>query len=369
MKKLNKKKNIHLSCSYLLRTSRNWIPGTSPRMTQYQQGRSMVEMLGVLAIIGVLSVGGVAMYTNAMNKYRANDILNEASKRAVMVAGQLLTNPSATTMPLSQFGSNTVAGATFKNDAAISNGKITLTFETAPDEAICNQMIAATGTNSAMQVPTGCGTITFNTDMSKGDTSSGGSEGNTTCPAGTADTGAGGYAATLSDGTMCYCETSGTTYQSGSCQTKPESCTSYADCDKGEYCQFSPNSCETAPTSGTCQPVSAGNLYSIGTNYKASDYGDGCSPDWWTTKDICASLGMHMPSLTEVGCEDYKNSTCPTTGTVYGQLKNDADNPLSYGFWTTDMYDSCGAWYVYGGAIGIVASNGRNGSIDFLCVR
>ena len=338
-------------------------------MTQYQQGRSMVEMLGVLAVMGVLSVGGVAMYTNAMNKYRANEILNEASKRAVMVAGQLLTNPNATTMSLAQFGSNTVAGGTFGKNATISNGKITLTVS-GVDTAVCNQMIAATGTNSAMQVASGCGTITFNTDMSKGDTSSGGSEGNTTCPAGTADTGAGGYAATLSDGTMCYCETSGTTYQSGSCQTKPESSTSYADCDKGEYCQFSPNSCETASTSGTCQPVSACNLYSIGTNYKASDYGDGCSPDWWTTKDICASLGMHMPSLTEVGCEDYKNSTCPTTNTVYGTLKSGG---LQYGFWTMDMYNSCSAWYVYdddNGDVDHVSTNGRDyGSLDFLCVR
>ena len=39
-----------------------------------EQGRSMVEMLGVLAIIGVLSVGGIAGYTTAMNKYRANEV-------------------------------------------------------------------------------------------------------------------------------------------------------------------------------------------------------------------------------------------------------------------------------------------------------
>ncbi len=44
-----------------------------------ESGRSMVEMLGVLAIIGVLSVGGIAGYTMAMNKYRANEILNGAS--------------------------------------------------------------------------------------------------------------------------------------------------------------------------------------------------------------------------------------------------------------------------------------------------
>ncbi|MBQ8870568.1 MAG: hypothetical protein IJ019_04250, partial [Alphaproteobacteria bacterium] len=35
-------------------------------------GRSMVEMLGVLAIIGVLSVGGIAGYSKAMEKYKLN---------------------------------------------------------------------------------------------------------------------------------------------------------------------------------------------------------------------------------------------------------------------------------------------------------
>ena len=39
-------------------------------MNQY--GRSMIEMLGVLAIIGVLSVGGIAGYTKAMTKYKTN---------------------------------------------------------------------------------------------------------------------------------------------------------------------------------------------------------------------------------------------------------------------------------------------------------
>ncbi len=37
-----------------------------------QIGRSMVEMLGVLAIIGVLSVGGIAGYSKAMHQWRLN---------------------------------------------------------------------------------------------------------------------------------------------------------------------------------------------------------------------------------------------------------------------------------------------------------
>ena len=40
-----------------------------------QSGRSMVEMLGVLAIIGVLSIGGIAGYSKAMAKFRVNKTL------------------------------------------------------------------------------------------------------------------------------------------------------------------------------------------------------------------------------------------------------------------------------------------------------
>ena len=53
-------------------------------MKNNETGRSMVEMLGVLAIIGVLSVGGIAGYTMAMNKYRANEILNAASQMVIL---------------------------------------------------------------------------------------------------------------------------------------------------------------------------------------------------------------------------------------------------------------------------------------------
>ncbi len=44
---------------------------------QAQEGRSMVEMLGVLAVIGVLSIGGISGYRMAMDRYQANQIANE----------------------------------------------------------------------------------------------------------------------------------------------------------------------------------------------------------------------------------------------------------------------------------------------------
>ena len=53
-------------------------------MKKLESGRSMVEMLGVLAIIGVLSIGGIAGYTMAMNRYRANEVLNAAQMVSVV---------------------------------------------------------------------------------------------------------------------------------------------------------------------------------------------------------------------------------------------------------------------------------------------
>ena len=44
-----------------------------------ENGRSMVEMLGVLAIIGVLSVGGIAGYSKAMNKFKINKTTDQVS--------------------------------------------------------------------------------------------------------------------------------------------------------------------------------------------------------------------------------------------------------------------------------------------------
>ena len=45
-----------------------------------QLGRSMVEMLGVLAIIGVLSIVGIQGYKKAMNKHKANELMNLAMR-------------------------------------------------------------------------------------------------------------------------------------------------------------------------------------------------------------------------------------------------------------------------------------------------
>lgn len=66
-------------------------------MKNNQFGRSMLEMLGVLAIIGVLSVGGIAGYSKAMEKFRVNKLLEEYTMLLYGLLGNLneLKNESA----------------------------------------------------------------------------------------------------------------------------------------------------------------------------------------------------------------------------------------------------------------------------------
>ncbi len=64
-----------------------------------ESGRSMVEMLGVLAIVGVLSIGGIAGYTAAMNTQRANDAVTHALRLATLASGKRLMSPTAVLEP------------------------------------------------------------------------------------------------------------------------------------------------------------------------------------------------------------------------------------------------------------------------------
>ena len=128
-----------------------------------QMGRSMVEMLGVLAVMGVVGLVGVRMYTNAMNKHRANELIYEAQKRATMVASQLLNGRDT----LSIAGFTDPAGYTFgveKNSNNANQFNITLT---GVDSKVCEHMKTFVGVNTPIRVISEyCNKLTFNNDLS-----------------------------------------------------------------------------------------------------------------------------------------------------------------------------------------------------------
>lgn len=52
-----------------------------------ESGRSMLEMLGVLVVVGVLSVAGIQGYRQAMVQHKANQIWNDVMMHAAVIRG------------------------------------------------------------------------------------------------------------------------------------------------------------------------------------------------------------------------------------------------------------------------------------------
>ena len=69
-----------------------------------ENGRSMVEMLGVLTIIGVLSVGAIAGYSKAMMKYK----LNQHAQAVNMLINNVLQIKDKLERPVKNNDVNTV---------------------------------------------------------------------------------------------------------------------------------------------------------------------------------------------------------------------------------------------------------------------
>ena len=138
-----------------------------------EKGRSMVEMLGVLAIIGVLSVGGIAGYSKAMNKYKINKTNDQLSMLIANIrtlfssqssyAG--LTNGTAikygvvpndmytsaaggnysANFPISNPFAGAVEIAVSASDAGHTSHAFTVTYENIPQEACVNIMTSDWG--------------------------------------------------------------------------------------------------------------------------------------------------------------------------------------------------------------------------------
>lgn len=78
-----------------------------------ENGRSMTEMLGVLAVIGVLSIGGILGFRLGINKWRANELVSEINMRSVTLVQQLVQNPTDIEMEL---GGKTAQGYTITSE-------------------------------------------------------------------------------------------------------------------------------------------------------------------------------------------------------------------------------------------------------------
>lgn len=300
----------------------------------YESGRSMVEMLGTLAIIGVLSIGGIMGYSYAMDKYRANETINDVNLRAMDLISQLT---QGTTPTLASWEETGTVGypISLHTDESTTNHYIKV--EKVPFrvcDIISNTMpesVVIEINNDTEQCANGENVMYFayeGFDEGMGDNAG-------LCPAGTSVEGLGGYAGTTdSAGNQCYCINVDTKWDStiSSCVPKDGTCLSYTDCDKDEFCILqSETSCgisQCAPTHGTCENLNRFGESLSTDQFWLSDY-SGYWANWWTAQDICAAKGMRMVSLKDLGCENTKNDIC-TSDTLGSILQ-------PFNFWTTDL--------------------------------
>ncbi|MBQ3695471.1 MAG: hypothetical protein II938_00655 [Alphaproteobacteria bacterium] len=106
-------------------------------MITNESGRSMVEMLGVLAIIGVLSVGGIAGYTMAMKKYKANELANAVSM--TIIAAETAGTETTYTAKYGTFPSGLDPVTNIKVTPATSSAAMQIQIQgsTAPTDDTC----------------------------------------------------------------------------------------------------------------------------------------------------------------------------------------------------------------------------------------
>ncbi len=78
-----------MSLRILLSSERRILSGIGgARSTNSESGRSKVETLDMLAIMGLLVVGGIMVYRYAVTKYQTNETFYELCRRAVVHSQQ-----------------------------------------------------------------------------------------------------------------------------------------------------------------------------------------------------------------------------------------------------------------------------------------
>ena len=113
-----------------------------------ESGRSMVEMLGVLAVIGVLSIGGIMGYSYGMDKYRANETTNQIMLRAIGLMTQ--SGQNRTELSLAEW-ENEPAQYDFSNPIYTTDDLIKLDVGTASNpipKRVCEQIFEGMKSNA-----------------------------------------------------------------------------------------------------------------------------------------------------------------------------------------------------------------------------
>ena len=262
----------------------------SPRRLGKQHGRTLLEMLGVLAIIGVLSITALVGFTYAMNKHRANETIYDVMLRGTnvpMVDENYASKPSGYEFRFPDLPAGTYYPMTTKKDGGssyyveatgVTYRVCELILKMNPtdiDQIVVNNSvytgdsdICGTSDGLAMKFCFGeDGTICDGTGHGG---SSGGSSGGSGETSGGSGSGSGsGSSGSGTDPDACEgidCGEHGTCnngvcdctdgYEGVHCEMPP-ACTTDEDCTDGEVCTDYECVCPTLDTPTECQEITS----------------------------------------------------------------------------------------------------------------
>ena len=243
-------------------------------MKTKQFGRSMIEMLGVLAIIGVLSIGGLLGYRRAVNNHQANVILDDVNRFAFVIlerSGLALGK----VVPEGDFVKNTTYQLEGYQDVEPNQFSITVKNVS---KGVCEALLPKAIIEYKVRVNPSAnekGKLydTLNTDL---------------C---------------LDNNFMVFYF--GDT--AGVCNVPdddgPTPCTTNADCCGGEFCAFEHPISKTEEGIGECYELgnSKETITEDGTRWKASTATSLMT--WWSARNWCAAQGLKLANLKDIGCE------------------------------------------------------------------
>ncbi len=278
-------------------------PSKNNASKSIDSGRSMVEMLGVLAIIGILSIGGIAGYKAAMRKYQTNEFINELNLVRVSVMQILANKPDHPENIELEMDKLTKSGYPISlnfettETGSIQTNSFFLRVENIPNN-ICQELIQMrwNGLNGVFVVEEGnnlnthCGnanTVTMDFDFGTMDENSKDNSEN--------------YPEIDQDSNSCSnktcvgeCMTGNC--QDGICQIRPD----YSICSGGGRCQ-----------SGECIGSSEENGGGETNNPYACDQHDVLSEWDIDTIDVCQNRFVQCDTTGSMDCYSYLTA-CPT---------------------------------------------------------
>ena len=391
--------------------------------TQSQRGRSMVEMLGVLAIIGVLSIGGIVGYRWGMDKHIANQILYEMNLNSAQLAMLLQRgNSDGVTLSLGSpyddkvgkfkgvdygfdYGcEEEVAGELhkcFKLDETkyfisalnLSERIANMVIESAPNlqyyvdytETVSDEVENTTDVTIFFDINANASeSLPDSETTDKCESNADCRDDKPYCDTNNGNTCKSCYEAFGEDkpywnGTSCAPCPSGTWNVSKNMCIVDE-CATNADCQalKGNndyYCYFSwSSSCSEQSGKGTCKLKTPDGTITInkGQDSEKTFIVKDERMSWWSAKNFCYANGKELASISDLDC---KNITEGTIGYCYqedGKTISSTVTALqekfgSYTVWLYELYDSCHPYSLVRDSGGVEPHHHQDFPLSALC--